>query len=228
MGTLGGQETTEVNHTMTSIPVIYHLFTRADADEMSRLLGEVFADRDPPAVAVGLTASQFETFVRLYGPKADAEGLTVVARSAATGDMIGALLAEDSASAQPDGFEQLSPKFSPIFDILGQLDTEYSVARPKRQGESLHLFLLGVAQGFAGRGIAQRLVAECLAIGGRKGYRIAVTEATNKASQHVFRKLGFVERVRRSYGNHLFEGQAYFDSITDQGGPMLMDRKVAP
>lgn len=213
---------------MASMPVTYHLFTRADADEMSRLLGEVFADRDPPAVAVGLTASEFETFVRLYGPKADAEGLTVVARSAATGDMIGALLAEDSASAQPDGFEQLSPKFSPIVDILGQLDTEYSAARPKRPGESLHLFLLGVAQGFAGRGIAQRLVAECLVLGGRKGYRIAVTEATNKASQHVFRKMGFVERVRRSYGDHLFEGQAYFDSITDQGGPMLMDRKVAP
>ncbi len=213
---------------MTSIPVTYHLFTRADADEMSRLLGEVFADRDPPAVAVGLTSSEFEAFVRLYGPKADAEGLTVVARSAATGDMIGALLAEDSASAQPDGFEQLSPKFNPIVDILGQLDAEYSAARPKRPGESLHLFLLGVAQDFAGRGIAQRLVAECLVLGGRKGYRIAVTEATNKASQHVFRKLGFVERVRRSYGNHLFEGQAYFDSITDQGGPMLMDRKVAP
>lgn len=64
---------------MTNAPVTYHLFTRADTDEMSRLLGEMFAHRDPPAVAVGLTASEFETFIRLYGPKADAEGLTVVA-----------------------------------------------------------------------------------------------------------------------------------------------------
>lgn len=213
---------------MTNEPVIYHLFTRADAEEMSRLLGEVFAHRDPPAVAVGLTASEFETFVRLYGPKAEAEGLTVVARSATTGDMIGALLAEDSAGAPPIGFDQLSSKFSPIFDILGQLDTEYSAGLPRRPGESLHLFLLGVAQGFTGRGIAQRLVAECLVYGGRKGYRMAVTEATNKTSQHLFRKLGFAERVRRSYGDHLFEGQAYFGSITDQGGPMLMDREVAP
>jgi hypothetical protein len=65
---------------MTNTPVPYHLFTRADAEELSRLLGEVFAHRDPPAVAVGLTASEFQAFVRLYGPKADAEGLTVVAR----------------------------------------------------------------------------------------------------------------------------------------------------
>jgi ribosomal protein S18 acetylase RimI-like enzyme len=208
--------------------VTYHLYAQADADEMSRLFGEVFAHRDPPAIAVGLTAPEFETFVRLYGPKADAEGLTVVARSSATGEMIGALLAEDSASVPPDGFEQLSPKFNPIFDILGQLEAEYSGGRVRRPGESLHLFLLGVRPDFSGRGIAQRLVAECLAQGGRRGYGVAVTEATNHTSQHVFRKHGFTERVRRSYNDHLFQGHAYFRSIANQGGPMLMDRRVTP
>ena len=117
---------------MMNTSVTYHLFTHADVDEMSRLLGDVFVQRDPPAVAVGLTAPEFETFVRLYGPKADAEGLTVVARSTATGKMIGALLAEDSATVPPDGFEQLSPKFNPIFDILGQLDGEYSGSRDRK------------------------------------------------------------------------------------------------
>ena len=206
--------------------VNHSLYTAADADEMSRLLGDVFAHRDPPAVAVGLTASEFEAFVRLYGPKADAEGLTVVARSATTGEMIGALLAEDSASVPPDGLDQLSAKFNPIFDILGQLDAEYCGGQARQPGESLHLFLLGVAHGFAGHGVAQQLVAECLANGGRKGYRLAVTEATNKTSQHVFRKQGFVERVRRSYTDHRFEGQAFFGSIAEQGGPMLMDRRL--
>jgi hypothetical protein len=110
---------------------------------MSRQLGEVFAQRDPPAVAVGLTALEFETFVRLFCPKAEAEGLTVVARSAMTGEMIGALLVEDSASVPPDGVDQLSGKFNPIFDILGQLDTEYRAGRAIQPGESLHLLLLG-------------------------------------------------------------------------------------
>ena len=82
-----------MNNTMTSTPVTYHLFTKAEADEMARFLGEVFAHRDPTALAVGLTAPEFESFIRLYGPKADAEGLTVLARSAATGDIVGALLA---------------------------------------------------------------------------------------------------------------------------------------
>lgn len=212
---------------MTNLSINYSLYTAADADEMSRLLGDVFADRDPPAVAVGLTAAEFEAFVRLYGPKADAEGLTVVARSAATGELVGVLLAEDSGSEPPAGLDQLSPKFNPIFDILGQLDAEYARGRARQRGESVHLFLLGVAQGHAGRGVAQQLVAECLVNGRRKGYRLAVTEATNKTSQQVFRKQGFAERVRRTYNDHKFEGRAFFTSIADQDGPMLMEKHLS-
>ena len=208
--------------------VIYSLVTAPDTDEMARLLGDVFAHRDPPAVAVGLTGSEFEAFVRLFCPKADAERLTVIARSAATGEMIGALLAEDSASVPPGELDQVSAKFNPIFDILGQLDAEYRGGRAMQPGESIHLFLVGVALGFAGKGVAQQLVADCLANGERKGYRVAVTEATNKTSQHVFRKQGFAERVQRSYKDHRFEGQAFFNSIAEQDGPMLMDRRLVP
>ena len=204
----------------------YNPYTKSDADEMTRLLGTVFADRDPPAVAVGLSPSEFEDFIRLFCPKAAADGLTIVAQSVETGEMCGALLTEDSASALPDGIEQLSRKFDPIFDILGQLDGDYRSGETVHPGESIHLFLLGVAERFGGKGIAKQLVAECLANGIGRGYRLAVTEATNKTSQHVFRKLGFVERVRRSYGDHRFNGQAIFASIAEQGGPILMEKRL--
>ena len=208
--------------------VNYSVCTALDVDEMCRLLGDVFAHRDPPAVAVGVTVSEFEVLVRLFCPRVAGEGLTVVARCALTGEMIGALLTEDSTSVPPDGLNQVSPKFNPIFDILGQLDAEYREGRTMQPGEVMHLFLLGVSQRFAGRGVAQRLVAEALANGMRKGYRLAVTEATNKTSQHVFRKQGFVDRVLGSYSNHRFEGHAFFGSIVDQGGPILMDRRLGP
>lgn len=208
------------------IMVDYSVYAPTDADEMSQLLGEVFSRSDPPAVATDLTPSEFEALVRLFCRKAEAEGLTIVARSAGTGEMIGALLTEDSASALPDGMDRLSAKFDPIFDILGQLDTEYRGGETVHPGERLHLFLLGVARRFAGQGVAQQLVAACLENGARKGYRVAITEATNKASQHVFRKLGFVERVRRSYRDHRFDGQAVFTSIVEHGGPILMEKKL--
>ena len=106
---------------------------------------------------------------------------------------------------------------------------EYSIYTADDANEMarvLHLLLLGVAESVAGRGVAKHLVSACLENGARNGYRRAVTEATNKTSQHIFRKLGFAERVRRSYLNHRFSGRAAFTSIAEQGGPMLMDKSL--
>jgi ribosomal protein S18 acetylase RimI-like enzyme len=209
-------------------PIEYGVYAADDAEAMTELLGEVFSRRDPPAVAAGVTASEFEAFVRLFCPRAVGQGLTIVARLADTGELVGALLTEDGALALPGGMDRLSAKFDPIFDILGQLDAEYRGDRTVRPGESLHLFLLGVADRVAGRGVARQLVATCLEHGAQRGYRLAVTEATNKVSQHIFRSLGFVERVRRSYEAHHFGSRAVFASIAEHGGPMLMDRSLAP
>lgn len=206
----------------------YGVYVPSDAEAMTKLLGEVFSRHDPPAVAAGLTSSEFEDFVGLLCPKAAEEGLTAVARLAGTGELIGALLTEDSTSGLPDGIDRLSAKFDPIFDILGQLDTEYRSGRTVRRGELLHLFLLGVSDSVAGRGVAQQLVAACLELGLRKGYRMAVTEATNMVSQHIFRKQGFVGRVQRSYEAYRFNGRQVFASIAEHRGPILMDKSLAP
>jgi hypothetical protein len=85
------------------MPIEYAVFVPSDAEAMVKLLGEVFSRHDPPAVAAGITASEFEAFVRLLCPKAAAEGLTIVARRAATSELVGALLTEDSTSDLPEG-----------------------------------------------------------------------------------------------------------------------------
>jgi GNAT superfamily N-acetyltransferase len=208
-------------------PIEYSVCTARDTDEMAQMLGETFSRREPPAVALGITAAEFETFVQLLCPTVIAEELTIVARRVDTGEMIGALLTEDSASALPHGMDALSSKFDPIFDILGQLDAEYRGGHAVRPGESIHLYLLGVAESATGQGVAKHLVARCLETGARKGYRVAVTEATTKVSQHVFRRLGFRERVYGSYEQHRFDGRAVFASIAEHGGPILMDRSLA-
>lgn len=204
--------------------IVYGAYVPSDAEAMAKLLAQAFTRHDPPAVATSLTASEFEAFVRLLCPQVAADGLTIVARLEGSGELVGALLTEDSASPLPDGIDRLSAKFLPIFDILGQLETEYRAGRELRPRESLHLFLLGVSDGVAGRGVAQQLLAACLENGKGRGYRVAVTEATNKVSQHIFRKQGFVERVKLSYQAHRFEGRPVFASIAEHGGPILMDK----
>ena len=204
----------------------YGLPEASEAESMATLIGEIFSRRDPPAYAVGLTPDEFEAFAHLLCPKAIDDGLTIVARRADTGELVGVMLTEDCAADMPAGMDQLSSKFDPILDLLGQLNCEYWGERSVQAGDALHLFLLGVASEVAGRGVGQRLVAECLEHGRRKGYPLAVTEATNRVSQHIFRKAGFVERVRRSYESHRFEGKSFFESIADEGGPALMDRSL--
>lgn len=206
----------------------YARFMERDAEEMIRLLGQAFAQRDPPAVAAGLTALEFEEFVRLLCTNPSMRRLTIVARSVDGGEMAGALLAEDSSSPLPAGMERLSPKFAPIFDLLGQLESGDRTGHVVSEGESAHLFLLGVADRYCGRGIAQQLVAQCAANAIREGYRRAVTEATNRTSQHIFRSCGFVERARVPYEEHRYEGKAHFASIAEQGGPILMERLLIP
>ena len=200
-------------------PIEYGVYAASDADAMVKLLAETFTRRDPPAVAAGLTASEFEAFVRILCPNAAADGLTIVAKLAGTGELVGVMLTEDCASPPLQGLDTLSPKFDPIFDILGQLDTEYWGGEAARPGEALHLLLLGVSERVAGRGVAHQLVAECLKHGARRGYRLAVTEATNKVSQHIFRKQGFVASRAALLPNPSLQRTQVFASIADHGGP---------
>ena len=126
---------------------------------MGRLLAESFTRHDPPAVAVGLTAEEFEAFVSLWSSAAAADGLTIVARDVATHRLAGALLTDDAAAPPPEGLDGVSKKFDPILDLLGHLDTEYRTDRAIEPGRYLHLFLLGVAEQFTRRKIGQHLVA---------------------------------------------------------------------
>jgi len=111
--------------------VRYGLADASDLVEMGQLLGEVFSRRDPPAVAARITATEFEIFVRPFCARGATDGLTVVARSAESGRMVGALLTEDCASASPGGMEPLNVKFDPVLDTWGSWAA--SIGRGKRR-----------------------------------------------------------------------------------------------
>lgn len=190
------------------------------------MLGETFSRSDPPAVAVGLTPSEFQAFVALVAAPETTRGLTIVARDPGSGVLAGAMLTEDAASPLPDGMAALSEKFDPIFDLFGLLDAQIMEPHISKPGAALHLFLLGVDARFGGRGIAQRLVQEALANGAAKGYRTAIVEATNRTSQHIFGKLGFTTRAQTSYADYRRDDVAVFAAITEHGGPMSMIRDL--
>lgn len=213
-----------------SIPasLLFEACRPSDVAGMCRMLAETFARNDPPAVAVGLTAAEFEAFVRLVSAPVITRELTIVARDPASGRLAGAMLTEDAASPPPDGLTELSQKFGPIFDLFGLLEEQYVEQPAAESGEALHLFLLGVDDRYAGQGVGQRLVREALDNGIARGYRTAVVEATNLTSQHIFSKLGFTTRARTSYAAYRHDGVPVFASIAEHGGPMSMIRDLRP
>ena len=207
-------------------PVDYTVVKPSDAEEMVHLLARVFSESEPPAVAMGLALRDLEQFLQLLVPRAIEDGLTILARSRDTGKLAGALLTDDFASPPAVDPGQISPKFLPIFSMLENLDEQFRQGRTVSAGEYLHLFMLAVDEQFAGRGIGQGLVEACLDNGFRKGYRKALTEATGRVSQHVFRKQGFVDRCSVSYRDFRYEGKAVFASIEGHEKAILMDKSL--
>lgn len=204
----------------------YGLLQFSDSDAVVKLLAKVFSATEPPAVAVGLTAADFEKFVGLLCPRAAADGLTIVVRDLDSGDIAGVMLTDDFAVPPALAPGAFSNKFLPILAMLDSLDEQYRQGRTIMAGQCLHLFMLGVEERFAGRGIASQLVSTCLSNGRRKGYTHAITEATGVVSQHVFRKLGFAERHRVWYRDYRYEGRAVFAGIRDHEAAILMDYAI--
>jgi ribosomal protein S18 acetylase RimI-like enzyme len=205
----------------------YRLYVDSDAEDMTHLLADVFTRHDPLAWAVGVKPAEFQDFVRTLLPQVAEEGLTIVARLAGTDELVGAMLTNDPARETGAGMETLSEKFEPIASILGELVTLYRQGTEPLPGQMLHLYLLGVSDRVAGRGVGRQLVAASVENGARKGYRVAVAEATNPTSQHIFRKQGFAERGRISYRDHVFNNRKVFERIAEYGGPVLMEKLLS-
>jgi ribosomal protein S18 acetylase RimI-like enzyme len=178
-----------------------------EVDAMANLLAESFSRFEPMAVAVGLPYEEIKALVEAFAPKVLSEQLTIVARDASTRRVFGALLTDDFGTPPPGGLDAVAPTFAPVGILLDGLDENYRATRAIEPGTHLHLFMVGVAQDAASRGIAGNLVAACLANGKGRGYGTAVTEATGAASQHVFRKCGFEDLFVASYARFAFNGQ---------------------
>ena len=204
----------------------YSLATTADTDEIVDLLARVFSESEPPAVAMGLTFVDMKQFLGVVAPEIVSASLTVIARERDSGELAGVLLTDDFAQPPRLDHAQLSSRFAPIFSMLEELDEQFRMERTVLPGECMHLFMLGVDGRFAGCGIAKAMVAACLENGMQKGYRTAITEATGKVSQQVFRKNGFVERFTVSYRDFRYEGKPVFSDIREHDGAMLMEKSL--
>jgi len=199
--------------------VTYEIFDLQFTDEVAAVVAEAFTRYDPLAVSQNIPLANLTKFVGSLGPILAQEELTVIAKDKNTNVIIGAMITHDFATALPGDGE------GPINTILNALDQQYMKTRTIIFGEYLHLFMLAVADQYSGRQVAQNLVEVCLENGIKKGYEVAVTEATGLISQHIFRsKSGFVERYEIQYKSFVYQDKKPFESIDGHPSVILMDK----
>jgi len=207
----------------------YELFTMDALAETAVMTAEAFVRHEPVFTSMRISPEEFAEFVKLLFSGAEQEELTVIARNQETGQIIGAMIADDFAADPPEAFNQPSAKsgnFGPILAALGEVDTQYKQGRILTKGEFLHFYLLAVDHRQNGKKIAQHLIQACLDNGIKKGYRTGVVEATCMVSQHIFRKFGFVDRYTVPYKTFEFQGKRIFESIEGHSGIILMDKML--
>ena len=209
--------------------ISYQIFDLQSVDEIAPVLAETFAGYDPLAVSQNLSAAEFAEGVQVLGPVAAQEGLSMIAQDKDTNDLVGVLLVHDFATVLPGlpGGEEENQEPSPIGAILGELEERYKADRTIHTGEYMNLLMIGVADGYKGRKIAQTLIKLCLENGIKRGYKLAVTKVTGPISQHVLRdKFGFIERFEIRYKEFTYQNQRPFVSIEDPPSIILMDKAL--
>jgi len=215
-----------MNHPLAELSIQLSPYAAPDANELTGLVADAFSTREPLGIALGITHAEFANFLHSFLLSSDVQELTVVARRADNGELVGALLSEDGASDSGETVEAAGEKFAAVGRILGRLDQMGCTEKAPARGRVLHMFMLAVSERAAGMGIGERLVRACMEAAIRKGYRIAVAECTGKTSQHVFHKLGFIERAMIPYADHEFEGKRVFAGIAEYGGAILMEKML--
>ena len=203
----------------------YAIAEPSDSRDIIRLLARVFFESEPLVVAMNVSLDEMEQFLQHFAPRMISDGLTVISRGKDSG-LNGILLTVDFASPPALDVNQFTSRYLPILSMLDILDEQFRGERTISPGECLHLFMLAVDGQFTGRGIGQGLLQACINNGVRKGYRLAVTEATGKVSQYIFRKDGFAERFSVSYGDFMYEDKAVFASIRDDEKAILMEKAL--
>jgi len=209
-----------------STEISYGLLDSSDVEEITALVAEVFSRFEPMAVAAGMSYAEIHKLVGLYCRQAQDDDLTIVAREKLSDNLIGVMITIDFANPQPPGILEVAPNFEPVGALLNELEEKYRKENSMFPGKVMNLFMLAIAEDYTGKSIARNLIRLTLENGLKKGYERAVTEATSKVSQHVFRQLGFVDQFQSRYADFTYHGRHIFETIKGSDAAILMQRNL--
>jgi amino acid adenylation domain-containing protein len=183
---------------------------------MLRLASAVDLEREPLTAAAQLTYEDELPYVKPIVAAGLYEGLSVVARSEATGHLVGFCLAHDFCTPAGVSLEESAPRLKPVVKLLTELEEDYvrTFGQPVA-GEVVQLSMTGTLSEVTGYEIARQLEQYTLKTSRARGYRRAVTICTHRVTAILAERAGFVRCVARDYSTYEYEGQRVFASLAD-------------
>jgi ribosomal protein S18 acetylase RimI-like enzyme len=203
----------------------YGILQNQDLKQTVSLITEAFRGGEPLNRANDIPEKIWAESCRHVCQTVAKDQLSIVAKDSLQNRVVGAAICGDWTTPKPDT-RALHPRFAVTSALLDELGKQYRQTIRLSPKHYLSIIFLAVDLNLAGHGVGTGLITRALENARSGGFKIAVCEATNRRSQHVFRdKCGFTDRFSIFYSDWEYDGRRVFDSIQGQSA-ILMDREI--
>ena len=162
---------------------------------------QIFADKEPTSVALGVTSDEFTDVFRSIMEKSILSRYSYASRSE-HGDAVALNLPYDQfLEVEYNVIDKIEPMFA-LFDAMKYTPT----------GKCLYVFSFASD----GRGLASQLLQHTIDEARKEGFESILADCTNIKSQKLFERHGFVTRSEVTYGGFEHKSGTYsFKNISN-------------
>ena len=190
-------------------------------------ISEIFAAREPIAVASGATADELTILIATIVSACSGQELSFLARESSTGDLVGFCMAHDLARVMNPLPEKLPCSLRKVIALLDELMQDYMQLRgPARAGEVVDLQITGAVATVDGYVIADALEGHVLSAARAQGYKRIVTVCTHRVTASLAQRAGYRLLAARPYESYVFAEKRVFTSLASQHGEAGLYEKV--
>jgi hypothetical protein len=207
--------------------ITIELLEKSDILKASECLAKGFL-REPMNEVLKITFQESLDFcTKVVSKAAISSQLSVVAIDSETRNIIGVCINKDLLDSPFEDNDVISEKFSPINNLLDDLDAEYHNKNVIGSNEVFHSFMIAVDSDIKVKNLSSALLKASLELANKKGFKKSVIEATGAISQHVaIDKFGFNEFCSINYTDFIYEDKHVFRDITSVSSCKLVTKEL--
>lgn len=215
-----------MSNTSSISNIEYCVVKESDTSGVIDLLGRSFCQSSPIEVALNIKPDEYIKMISKDIKRLIVQNLSVAAFWKGRATPVGVLISSDIATGRPEESQPLLDAYRPVAAYMEKVEQEYAKDKTFIKGEKYYLFMVGVDSSFQGKGIARRLLEKALILARERGFKQAVTVATNNAARFIAQKSGFKEVFTMPYADFMYEGKYPFISIEKQLGATVMEKDL--